>query len=193
MIRSLVTALVLAAPVALASDVVEKCTSCHGEAGVSDDPDIPMIAGFSEFAFLDLLDSYRNGFRPERELELPDGTTTSMVAISQALTLDEIDEVALYFSEQTWTPQTQDFDAQLAARGGQIHDVKCTKCHTAGGTEPEDDLALLAGQWRDYLTRQFADFDSGARRMADKMKEKYETLKTADKAALLEYYVGGPN
>ena len=177
----------------MGSTVVEQCTGCHGETGVSDDPDVPMIAGFSEFAFLDLLDSYRNGFRPERELELPDGTTTTMVVISQALTLDELDEVALYFSEQTWTPQTQDFDAQLAARGGQIHDVKCTKCHTEGGTEPEDDLALLAGQWRDYLTRQFADFDSGARRMADKMKEKYETLNPADKAALIEYYVGGSN
>ena len=189
--QALLVTLLLAGAAAMAADVADRCASCHGEAGVSDDPDVPMIAGFSEFAIIDLLDSYRNGFRPERPLELPDGSTTSMVEISRALDPGEIDSVALYFSEQTWTPQAQPFDAALADRGRAIHDVKCTKCHSNGGAEPEDDLALMAGQWRSYLARQMDDFDAGTRRMAEKMKEKYDTLSSADKAALLEYYVRG--
>ena len=38
---------------------------------------------------------------------------------------------------------------------------------------------------------EFEDFDSGARRMVDKMKAKYETLSNADKAALIEFYASG--
>ena len=54
---------------------------------------------------------------------------------------------------------------------------------------PDADHALLAGQWRDYLARELRNFTSGDRRMADKMKKKFDTLSEADKDALLELYV----
>ena len=70
-----------------------------------------------------------------------------------------------------------------------MHRVKCAKCHIEGGSIPEADLAILAGQWRDYLTSQFQAFDDKTRRMVPKMESKYESLSDSDKQALVEFYV----
>ena len=173
--------------------IAEQCDQCHGPSGHSEDSLVPSIGGFSGFAVIDLLESYRIGFRQARSMTLPDGTETDMVEISRALSDDEIEAVALHYSLQTWRPRKQPFDAELARRGAEIHNAKCDKCHSGGGSVAEDDLAILAGQWREYLKMEFEDFDTGTRRMVDKMKAKYETLSGADKAALLELYVGAGN
>lgn len=169
--------------------VAERCDRCHGEAGRSEQPDVPSIGGFSEFAIQDLMESYRAGFRKARKHTLPDGSKTDMAEIVRSLSGAELEAVARYYAAQPWRPHEQDFDAALARRGALIHDLKCGKCHSEGGGVAEDDLAILAGQWREYLEMEFDDFDSGARRMADKMKEKYDTLSDGDKQALIELYV----
>ena len=150
---------------------------------------MPSIGGFSEFAIMDLMDSFRLGFRHAREITLEDGTETNMRVIAEALAEEEIETVALYYAEQTWEPHEQPFDAALAQRGKRIHAVKCNKCHPRGGSVPEADHALLAGQWREYLAGEFKAFDDGSRLMTDKMKQKYDSLSDDDKVALLEYYV----
>ena len=187
-------ALVVAGAVASAADIPEdarECVQCHGEAGRSEKPDVPSIGGFSAYAIADLLESYRAGSRKGRTYAFPDGTETDMVAVSRALTEDQIDIVGTYFEGQAWAPHEQPFDLALAKRGAQIHDIKCAKCHSERGSVPEDDLALTLGQWREYLELEFADFDSGDRRMTEKMKAKYDTLSAEDKKALLELYVSG--
>ena len=166
-----------------------ECAECHGPQGRSERPDIPSIGGFSEFAIMDLLESYSLGFRQARAVELEDGSETDMARIVEAMSEEDIEAVAIYYANQEWVPHEQPFDANLARRAARIHSVKCGKCHPRGGSVPEADHALLAGQWREYLAGEFRDFDSGARRMADKMKQRYDTLSDADKAALLEYYV----
>ena len=166
-----------------------ECAECHGPGGRSDQPDMPSIGGFSEFAIMDLLDSYRLGFRQARTVMLEDGSETDMAKIVDSLSEEDIEAVALYYADQECVPHEQPFDEGLARRGARVHSVKCGKCHPRGGSVPEADHALLAGQWRDYLAGEFLDFDSGARRMTDRMKERYDTLSAADKSALLEYYV----
>ena len=173
--------------------IAERCDQCHGPAGHSEDSQVPSIGGFSEFAIIDLLETYRIGLRQARPVTLPDGTETDMVEISRALSDVEIEAVALHYSLKTWRPHKQSFDASRAKHGAEIHHAKCDKCHSEGGSVAEDDLAILAGQWREYLRMEFEDFDTGSRRMVDKMKAKYETLSAADKTALLEFYVSGGN
>ena len=173
--------------------IAERCNQCHGPSGHSEDPQVPSIGGFSEYAIIDLLESFRIGFRKGRPVTLPDGTETDMVEISRALSDEEIEAVAVHYSLATWRPHKQTFDADLAGRGAEIHRDKCDKCHSKGGSVADDDLAILAGQWREYLIMEFEDFDRGARRMVDKMKAKFETLSDADKAALIEFYVSGGN
>ena len=165
------------------------CQDCHGEFGRSTDRDIPSIGGFSEFAIIDLLESYSLGFRKARSVALDDGTDNDMEQVVEALSDDEIVAVAIYYSEQEWRPHEQPFDAELARRGSTIHSRKCGKCHPKGGSVPDADYAILAGQWRDYLTTEFRNFASGERRMATKMKKQFDTLSATDKDALLELYV----
>ena len=168
---------------------LRECRECHGPLGRSGQSDIPSIGGFSEFAIMDLLESYLLGFRQARPVTLEDGSEKDMQEVVESLSEEAIETVAVYYAAQQWQPHEQPFDAEQARRGARIHARKCAKCHLKEGSVPEADHALLSGQWRDYLAGEFRDFDSGARRMADKMKERYDTLSPADKAALLELYV----
>ena len=169
------------------------CRDCHGEFGRSESPDIPSIGGFSEFAIIDLLESYRLGFRKARTITLDDGSENDMQQVVDGLMDDEIETVAVYYSQQEWRAHPQPFDAELARLGAAIHSRKCGKCHPKGGSVADADHALLAGQWRDYLVRELRNFASGERRMADKMKQKFDTLSESDKDALLELYVSAGN
>ena len=173
--------------------LAERCNECHGPGGRSENPQVPSIGGFTEFAIMDLLELYASGQRPARPAELADGTETDMNEIVQALTVEEIEAVGIYYSQQQWQPHAQAFDAALARRGAVIHARKCAKCHPKGGSVPEVDLALTAGQWREYLEAEFRNFDAGTRPMTAKMQRKYETLSAADKKAVLEFYVSAGN
>ena len=171
------------------ASLAEDCNDCHGTNGRSDDPETPSIAGFSEFAIMDLMQTYRDGLREGRRMERSDGTETDMVEISRSLSDEELEAVALHYAQKTWQPHPQPFDAKRARRGEAVHRIKCAKCHIDGGSIPEADLAILAGQWRDYLTAQFQAFDDKTRRMVPKMESKYESLSDTDKQALIEFYV----
>lgn len=171
------------------AEIAERCDKCHGENGHSTTEDIPSIGGFSEFGIADLLESYKVGNRLSRKIKLPDGTEVDMNQIVKRLSDEEIEAVAAHYSAQTWQPHEQAFDAELARRGAEVHDIKCDKCHSEGGSVKDDDLAIMSGQWRKYLELEFEDFDAGTRKMAKKMQEKYETLSADDKRAILEMYV----
>ena len=75
---------------------------------------MPSIGGFTEFAIMDLLELYASGQRPARPAKLADGTETDMNEIVQALTVEEIEAVGIYYSQQQWQPHVQAFDAALA-------------------------------------------------------------------------------
>ena len=180
-------------PIARGGAVAKHCNQCHGENGHSETPDIPSIAGFSMLATMDLLDTYRMGLRAARTVKLPDGTETNMEEVAESLSEEDELEVVIYYANQQWRPRLQPFDADLARRGAVVHEEKCDRCHYEGGRDPESDLPLSAGQWREYLEAEFENFDSGRRAMSDKMKEKYDTLSAADKQAIIELYVSAGN
>ena len=69
-----------------------------------------------------------------------------------------------------------------------MHEKSCEKCHSEQGKSPEDDTAILAGQWTPYLKKEFAKFSSGSRDMTKKMKKKFSPLGNEEKAALLAFY-----
>lgn len=171
------------------TEVARQCNACHGEAGHSETRDIPSIAGFSMLAMMDLLDTYRMGLRTARTVALPDGSETNMEEVADALSDADEWEVVIHYANQEWRPQEQPFDADLARRGAEIHAERCERCHYDGGRDPESDLPIAAGQWRDYLEAEFRNFDTGRRAMSDKMREKYDTLSAADKQAIIELYV----
>ena len=174
-------------------EIAEGCDNCHGKNGHSTEEDVPSIGGFSEFGIMDLLESYRVGNREARKIRLADGREVDMNMIVQRLSEDDIEAVAVHYASQPWKPHQQEFDAALARRGAAVHDIKCDKCHSEGGSVKDDDLAIMSGQWRKYLEMEFDDFDTGTRKMADKMREKYDTLSAEDKQAIIELYVSAGN
>ena len=188
-LMSLCTQLTFANGAEIADEAERACGVCHGEKGVSEEPSIPSIGGFSDSAILDLLTTYEHNFREARRVQLDDGSETDMAEVIEAFSPSELEAFALYYSEQTWTPIAQDYDRELAAEGARLHKVKCNKCHMKGGSIPESDHALMAGQWREYLEGEFRNFDDGSRRMSSKMQQKYETLNAEGKQAIIEFYV----
>jgi sulfide dehydrogenase cytochrome subunit len=82
----------------------------------------------------------------------------------------------------------QDFDADLAVTGKDVHSRECSKCHSDGGSVADDEASILAGQWMGYLEASFADYASGDRDQPEKMQEKMANLSDADVKALLHYY-----
>ena len=82
----------------------------------------------------------------------------------------------------------QDFDAALAEAGKAVHEAQCDRCHSEGGSNPEDEAGILAGNLMGYLEAQLADYRSGDREQPKKMKEKLDALSADDVEALVHYY-----
>ena len=174
-----------------ASMAKDKCSACHGKDGNSKDGKIPNIAGFSETALHDMMMEFKDGDRIGDKFKPEGGEETDMNAVTKELSEDDINALAKYYSSQKYTPHHGKVDAELAKKGAKLADRKCEKCHSDGGTNPDDDASLLAGQPREYLTRAFEKLSKGEQPMPKKMKKKFKKLKDDQKKALIEYYVGG--
>lgn len=75
---------------------VERCDRCHGVNGNSTDPRIPMLAGQREDYLRKVLERYRTGERHSLE----------MAAMSEALSENDVRNLAIYYSRQKARPVT---------------------------------------------------------------------------------------
>ncbi len=188
-------AALVALPVASMADgaaiAKDKCVGCHGEDGNSDDPKVPNIAGFSAVTIVDMLEEYRSDDRMGEKYKPKNGDETDMNAITKDLSEEDSEAVAAYYAGKTFKKAPNKFDAKLAKKGAKIHDKRCEKCHSEGGSLADDDAAILAGQWKEYLQHQFKKLSAGERPMPKKMKKKFKKLNDKQKAALIEFYASG--
>jgi sulfide dehydrogenase cytochrome subunit len=185
----------LFASVAIAQDldaVVQNCNSCHGDDGVSQWSDVPTIAGMPEFVHADALFFYRDRERPCVESEFRQGDTsqpaTTMCDVVADLDDAMLEDLAAHYFELPFVAAQQEFDAGLAAAGKAVHDADCEKCHSDGGSNPDDEAGILAGQWMGYLENSFKQYASGEREQPKQMKEKLDALSDADITALVHFY-----
>lgn len=172
--------------------LVEDCNTCHGKDGVSTEPTIATIAGFSAPYASDTMIAYQEEERLCAETEYPSGDKkgqkTDMCKIADELSEKEIMAIAKYYAAKPFVRAKQDFDPALAAKGKEIQDDKCVKCHAEGGSLASDDSGILAGQWIPYLREAFRQYSSGERPMTKKMEKKYKTLNDEDIEALIHYF-----
>jgi cytochrome c553 len=75
---------------------VERCDRCHGVNGNSTDPRMPMLAGQREDYLRKVLEHYRTGERHSLE----------MAAMSEALSENDVRNLAIYYSRQKARPVT---------------------------------------------------------------------------------------
>jgi sulfide dehydrogenase cytochrome subunit len=166
----------------------EKCEQCHGKNGNSDKEDVPSIAGFSDVVLIDSMEMYRDGERTGAKYKIEGEPETDMNEIAKKLNDEDIQALGVFYSEQDFLPRAQKFDARLAEKGAEIHEAKCENCHSGQGSNPDDDAAILAGQWTPYLRTQCSAFMSGEREAPKKMQKKLENLSSEDIEALLNFY-----
>ena len=197
-LRSL-AAIGLLVPMAALADAVagtptaaEGCADCHGKAGVSTETDVPTIAGHSAVYLKETMGAYRDGERPCPESKYRAGDTTraptDMCKITKALSEQEIAELAEHFAGLPFVRAKQNFDPAKAAVGKKVHQLHCEKCHADGGSSPDDDSGILAGQWMPYLQTSMKEFTDGTRKAPKKMKPKVDELSADQIDALVHYY-----
>jgi cytochrome subunit of sulfide dehydrogenase len=155
-----------------------QCAGCHGFNGHSVGPATPSLAGFPEDYFVETMMAYKGETR----------YATIMDRVARGYSREDFEAMAAFFAGQPYLPAKQDFDAELATRGAEIHDAQCSTCHSEGGTYPEPDTAPIAGQWAPYLRDSFEDFLVHDRPQPRGMQRRLSALSADDIEALVHYY-----
>lgn len=172
--------------------MVAVCADCHGKAGASKDPEVPIIGGYSTEFLVNNLTAYQTKDRDCPETKFREGSKkgekTDMCHIVKDFSEADIKAVAGYFAKQKFVRAKQTFDPALAKKGKSLHADYCEKCHSNGGTSAEDDTGLPAGQWMPYLRHALNEFKTGKRPIPKKMKAKLDDVSDADLEALINYY-----
>ncbi|HWP13643.1 MAG TPA: c-type cytochrome, partial [Ramlibacter sp.] len=120
--------------------VADFCANCHGPDGQSVLPEVPNLAGQNTIYVLAQLVKFTEGKRKQFFME----------GLMKALTQDEKMAVAIFYTTQP--PKSIPVpDPAVAARGKELYDKGCYKCHGADGHGNEKN-ARLAGQGPEYLT-----------------------------------------
>lgn len=137
------------------------CASCHGEQGLSTDPQqFPNMAGQSAFAIYKQLHDYKNGARKN---EIMQGVVAD-------LSDDQMADVAAHFAslqqarwDPTWVQTAGPAADALARTGDSARGLPaCESCHSPRSGGPIETPVLFA-QTKDYLATQLRAYKSGAR------------------------------
>jgi len=160
--------------------IIQSCVDCHGPGGVTEHADVPSIAGLSPGVHEDAMFTYLDKARPCAKSEFRAGDTsrpaTDMCEVAAALDEDQIIAVAAHFAEQPYAAFAQDFDAAKASAGEKVHADSCERCHSDGGSNPEDDAGILAGQPMAYMQQAMSEYRAGEREQPKKMKPQVDAL-----------------
>jgi cytochrome c553 len=159
----------------------QACSACHGDNGVPQQKDHPVIWGQQlGYLFIELRD-FKVGAR-KNDLMSP---------IAQSLDPSDLMPLAQYFSQKPWPnlaqpPATGDVAAQAQRANASI---VCTSCHQEG-FKGDSVQPRLAGQNHDYLLKTMTDFRTGARANNPSMTDLMKAISEADIAALATYIAG---
>ena len=180
-------ALSAADPARVTPKLLKKCKKCHYETGVSDDPEIPHLAGQrATYLYKQLQDfkaDRRDGGRMNKTAKkLSDQQMGDLIAYYTAKALPEEDGVSVPAAPGLVT----DGD------GGREIDA-CADCHGSDGRGKKDkyDAPALAGMPYDYFVYSMESFrDAERANDADGVMGKAaKTLSDDEIASLAEYYL----
>ncbi|MDY0309040.1 MAG: c-type cytochrome [Castellaniella sp.] len=175
------------------------CITCHGEGGNSTIPMNPNLAAMPhEYIAKQLRDLTPQGGKPAVRTGA-DGAPSVMSAIAPTLTPQDIQNVALYLSQQKmdWDKAGTATNESSMDRGQTIWRAgiasrqvpACAACHSANGAGLPAEYPRLAGQHPGYLLDQLKLFRSGDR-ANDVMHDIADRMNDADLAAVADYAAG---
>ena len=189
----------LAATGARAADgasAYDQCVQCHGKNGLSTEPTIPIIGGYSEKYITESFKNFRTKSRPCAEVSIPSGpkkgTKSDMCKVVEKLKDDDAAAVAKWLASLKFVRANQPFDAGLAQKGVNVYKLRCEKCHENNGSSADEDNGILAGQWTQYLRDQLVAFRAGRRPSDDKMKQRLDKVSKEEEEQLLHFFASQP-
>ena len=150
------------------------CAGCHGETGVSGNPDIPSLAGQDATYLATAMLAYRQGARN-------DETMKGMVA---ALDETAIKNLSAYYAAQEPKSPANVRKPLTAEEWAQ----RCDRCHGVNGNSTDPRLPALAGQRFDYLETVLKDYRGGRMRKNAQMAAMSDVLSDGDIRNLAAYY-----
>ncbi|MBA3536765.1 MAG: cytochrome c4 [Tatlockia sp.] len=141
--------------------ILTSCAACHGQSGISSNPQWPSIAGQHASYVIRQLQDFKKGTLRN---------ALAMNAISAALTENEIRELADFYAKQPTpkgaTPEKFLKRGELLYRGGDFakHITACIACHGPKGTgNAQAGFPVLRGQNALYTIQQLQAFKDGKR------------------------------
>ena len=161
-------------------ETLDTCFTCHGPNGVSDDPQIPILAGqHMYYIYVQLKD-----FKAERR------ASPVMIEFVSVLTKEEMRAIATFFSEQEW-PNIGYRADPARARKGEAATIagQCVQCHR-GGYEGDSGTPRLAGQHAAYLEKTMLDFKSKARANAAAKSSLMASYSAEQISSMAEFLAG---
>lgn len=168
-----------------------RCAECHGRDGMSENPEIPHLAGQHAEYLLSALKAYKEKTRAGEDMQ-------AMVEVVETLSLEDMAKVAGYFGSLTpftalaanaadvteaarqavlWDPMT---DGRVAAEA-------CGGCHGEDGNSEVPGIPGLAGQPRNYLLAAMEAYKDGSR-VHDEMQAFAMVLDEAELEVIARYY-----
>ncbi len=164
----------------------QDCAKCHGQAGISEDPDDPNIAGqMASYAFKQLMD-YKSKHRSNRR----------MYRRIKDLEAAQMADLAAYFASLP-TPPAENADQasaetlKLVFKGDPKRMLKpCASCHGRDGLGGKHDSATLVGLRRNYFILTMEQFQEEERvnDVYSRMRLIATALTEEEIAALADYY-----
>jgi cytochrome c553 len=169
---------------ARAQDIAERlelCATCHGEAGIPQEKDTPIISGQSYYYLYVQLKDYKAGRR----------TNEIMNPIAAEMSKEEMQALAKHFSELPWPKIPYEASGEEIARAERAEVAgACTECHLGSYTGNNSDTPRVAGQQQPYLQRTMLEFKNKVRLNAPAKGTLFATFDDADLIALSQYLAG---
>lgn len=158
------------------------CAGCHGTDGTSVGMASPTIAGLPKDYFNEAMFGFKTDTKP----------ATVMGRIAKGYDDKQTEALAAYFAAKPFgRPGGQAVDAAKVAKGKELANKYCQKCHENEGRDA-DGVGVLAGQKLVYMQFSIADFLGGKREMDKRQKAKFEELVKEQGAGafqdILHYY-----
>ncbi|ARP97057.1 c-type cytochrome [Bordetella genomosp. 13] len=182
-----------------ASRGIIACVTCHGPAGNSSIPANPNLAAQPhEYLVKQLTD-----FKPKDGASAParngpGGNPTPMTPLVLSMTPQDMQNVALYLSQQSLKQPATAGQKDLVDLGrkiwrGGLPDrgvPACAACHAANGAGIPSQYPRLSGQFPAYLEEQLKLFRSRERNNSAPMHEIANRMTDADIKAVADYAAG---
>ncbi|CAM3914270.1 c-type cytochrome [Bordetella bronchialis] len=175
------------------------CASCHGAAGNSTIPTNPNLSAQAH----EYLAKQLGDFQVKQGAKVPlrngaGGNPTPMTAIVQSLTPQDMQNIALYLSQQSLKEPATAGQKSLVERGQTIWRAglpdrgvpACASCHAANGAGIPAQYPRLSGQFPSYIEEQLKLFRDGSRNNSEPMHDIASRMTDDDIKAVSDYAAG---